>query len=330
MKIRSSVTLGVALFALAAFAAAQELSAPASNDLAAGCATTLRSNYVLGPEDELEISGPELEELAKPMRVDSDGTILVPLVGRVPVAGLTVQECEHELTRRLSAYFREPQVALTVRELRSQPVSVLGAVKAPGVYQVRGHKTLLEILSLAGGIREDAGYSIRITRKREWGCIPLSDALPDPTGEFSVASVNLQAILQAENPQENIPILPHDVVTVPKAQMVYVIGEVRRSGGFVLGEKKSVSVLQALALAEGLTGTADTRHAKILRVDSAADQRREIAVDVKGILAGKKEDVPLQSNDILFIPGSTGKKAVLRAVEAMVQTVTGIAIWRTP
>lgn len=330
MRISRCLSFLILVLILASSCLGQHAEQAPANGSAATCSSTVHSTYVLGSEDELEISGPELEELAKPMRVDSDGSILVPLVGRVHVAGLTIQECEAELSKRLSTYFREPQVAVRVRELRSQPVSVLGAVKAPGVYQVRGHKSLLEILSLAGGIREDAGYSIRITRQREWGCIPLPGASPDHTGEFSVASVNLQAIMRAKNPQENIPILPHDVISVPKAQMVYVIGEVRRSGGFVLGEHESISVLQALALAEGLAGTANTRNARILRVNSEADQRTEIAVDVKGILAGKKEDVPLQSNDILFIPGSAGKKAALRAIEAVVQTATGLAIWRTP
>jgi len=112
--------------------------------------------------------------------------------------------------------------------------------------------------------------------------------------------------------------------------MVYVIGEVKRSGGFVLGEHQSISVLQALSLAEGLNGTADTRHARILRLKRDADQREEMAVDVKDVLTGKKPDVALQGDDILFIPGSTGKKAALRAIEAAIQTGTGMAIWRTP
>jgi polysaccharide export outer membrane protein len=111
--------------------------------------------------------------------------------------------------------------------------------------------------------------------------------------------------------------------------MVYVIGEVKRSGGFVLGEHQSMSVLQALSLAEGLNGTADARHGRILRL-KRADQREELAVDVRGVLTGQKADVALQGDDILFIPGSTGKKAALRAIEAAIQTGTGLAIWRTP
>ena len=136
--------------------------------------------------------------------------------------------------------------------------------------------------------------------------------------------------MEAKTPEENIQIFPHDVISVPKAEMVYVIGEVHRSGGFVLGEHQSMSVLQALSLAEGLNTGADARHAKILRLQADADQRVEMPVDIKDALNGKKPDVPLQGEDILFIPGSTGKKAAMRALETAIQTGTGVAIWRIP
>jgi polysaccharide export outer membrane protein len=312
-------------------AAAQVPSPPQSDELKAKCGSQVRSTYLLGPDDQLEISGPELTDSGnKPVRIDGDGNIQVPLVGRVHVSGLTVQQTEQELDKVLSAYIRQPQVVVSVAEVRSQPVSILGAVNAPGVHQVQGHKTLLEMLALAGGIRPDAGYSIRITRKLEWGCIPLPKAELDASGRFSVAELNLKRIMEAKNPEENIQIFPHDVISVPKAEMVYVIGEVRRSGGFVLGEHQSISVLQALSLAEGLNGAADTRHARILRLKRDADQREELSVDVKDVLGGKKPDVALQADDILFIPGSTGKRAALRGLEAAIQTGTGLAIWRMP
>src|SRR6202521_552857 len=264
------------------------------------------------------------------VRIDEVGDIQVPLGGRVHVSGLTAQQTEKELNKVLSKYIRDPQIVVSIAEVRSQPVSVLGAVNTPGVHQVQGHKTLLEMLALAGGIRSDAGYSVRITRQLEWGCIPLPKTELDSSGRFSVAELNMKKIMEAKNPEENIQIFPHDVISVPKAEMVYVIGEVRRSGGFVLGEHQTISVLQALSLAEGLNGTADTRHAKILRLKRDADQREEMAVDVKDVLNGKQPDVPLRGDDILFIPGSTGKKAALRTLEAAIQTGTGLAIWRMP
>ncbi|HEV2522556.1 MAG TPA: polysaccharide biosynthesis/export family protein [Candidatus Acidoferrales bacterium] len=323
--------LGLAVLFLIVRAAAQVPSSKEPDESKAKCSSQVHSTYLLGPDDQLEVSGQELTDYAnKPMRIDGDGYIQAPLVGRVHVAGLTVQQAEQVLDKAMSTYIREPQVAVSVLEVHSAPVSVLGAVNTPGVHQVQGHKTLLEMLAQAGGIRPDAGYSIRITRQLEWGCLPLPNAQMDPSGQFSVAEVNVQKIMEAKNPQENIQIFPHDVISVPKAEMVYVIGEVRRSGGFVLGEHQSISVLQALSLAEGLSGTADTRHAKILRLQHDADQREELPVDVKAVLSGKKPDVTLQGDDILFIPGSTGKKAAMRTLEAAIQTGTGLAIWRLP
>ena len=142
--------------------------------------------------------------------------------------------------------------------------------------------------------------------------------------------MNIKNVMEVRRPEDNISVKPNDVITVPKAEMVYVTGEVHRSGGFVLGEHQSISVLQALSLAEGLNTGADSRHAKILRLKPDADQREEISVDVKDALSGKKPDFPLQGEDILFIPGSTGKKAALRSLEAAIQVGTGLAVWRVP
>lgn len=322
---------GFAVLCLAVCAAGQMPSGLTPDRRNPTCDDTVRSTYLLGPDDQLEISGPELTESGnRPARIDSSGDVEVPLVGRIHVAGLTAQQAEQVIDKSLSKYIREPQVVVNVVEIRSQPVSVLGAVNTPGVHQVQGHKTLLEMLALAGGLRQDAGYSVRITRQLDWGCIPLPGASFDSTGKFSVAQVDLKEIMEAKDPAENIQILPHDVISVPKAEMVFVIGDVRRSGGFVLGEHKSISVIEALSLAEGINTTADTRHAKILRLNPDSDQREELPVDVKSMLAGKKQDVMLQAEDILFIPGSTGKKAALRAMEAAIQTGTGLAIWRIP
>jgi polysaccharide export outer membrane protein len=323
--------VGLAGAILIGGASAQTPAVNAPGEQKASCNNQIRSTYLLGPDDQLEISGPELTDPSnKPLRIDGEGNIQVPLAGSVHVAGLTAPQAEKELDKALSKYIKNPQVAVNVVEVRSQPVSVLGAVNSPGVHQVQGHKTILEMLASAGGIRQDAGYSIRITRQVEWGCIPLPGAQLDASGKYSVAEVNLRKIMDAKTPEENIQIFPHDVISVPKAEMVYVIGEVHRSGGFVLGEHQSISVLQALSLAEGLNTGADPRHAKILRLKQEADQREELKVDVKDALNGKKPDFPLRGEDILFIPGSTGKKAALRGLEAAIQTGTGLAVWRIP
>jgi len=123
-------------------------------------------------------------------------------------------------------------------------------------------------------------------------------------------------------------IKPYDVVTVPRAKMVYVIGEVKKQGGFVLRETQHISVLQALAMAEGMTKTAGGKNAKVLRPTGDGDHREELPVNVPGILAGKTPDARLEPGDILFVPNSAAKSATFRTIEAAIQMATGLVIWR--
>ena len=128
--------------------------------------------------------------------------------------------------------------------------------------------------------------------------------------------------MEAKSPHDNIDVLPNDVVSIPKAEMVYVIGAVHRSGGFVLSEKEKISVLQALSLAEGLDRSAATKDARILRPVPNSDTRDEIPVNLKQIMAGKSGDISLAANDILFIPESGAKNAITRGLEAALQIGT--------
>jgi polysaccharide export outer membrane protein len=246
------------------------------------------------------------------------------------VAGLTVEQAENQIESRLKAVLQNPAVTLSLNEFRPEPVSVLGAVKNPGVVQIVGRKTLYEVLSLAGGLNPDAGNTIKVTRAKKYGPLPLANAVDDSTGEYRVAQLNVRAVMEAQNPEENIPVLPHDVISVPKADLVYVVGCVKKSGGFVLSEREKISVLQALSLAEGLAPGAAGGSAKILRAVGTSDNRVEIPVDLKKLLAGKGGDVPLLANDILFVPTSVAKNAALRTMEAAISIGTGIAIYAHP
>jgi len=165
---------------------------------------------------------------------------------------------------------------------------------------------------------------VRITRKEQWGTIPLPNARPDPSGKFTIADVNLKGVMESRNPEQNILIRPEDILTVPKAEVVYVLGDVHKAGGFVLNEKETLSILQILSLAEGLERTAAPRNAKVLRPNPRAERRTEIAVDLKKIMAGEVDDVRLQPDDILFVPSSAGKRASLRALEALITMGTSI------
>ncbi len=300
-----------------------------SNEGTRGAAGEGPPDYVLGPDDQIVITVLDSEEFTdKPVRVDMSGYVRLPYAGRVRMAGLTIEQARAELTRRLHKYFRAPEVSVSVAEFRSQPVSVIGAVKQPGVHQLEGRKNLIEVLALAGGLETSAGPRIKITRRIEWGRLPLSSAADDPAGEYSVAEVSVRSLLDARNPGENIAIRPFDVISVPRAELIYVTGQVARSGGFVLNENETITVLQAISLAGGIDRTASPKNARILRRTAETTARAQIAVDLTKIFEGKTADVAMQPEDILFIPSSAPKRAALRALEAAVQMGTGIVIWR--
>lgn len=303
----------------------------ASASLAAPTAGAPRG-YILGPQDTLNIHVTDLVEFDPktlgPVRIDDQGNVHLPLAGRIHAAGLTMEQLEKEVAARLSKVMRNPEVTISIAEFRNHPVSVLGAVKNPGVYQVTGPKTIFEVLSLAGGLNPDASNRIKITRPVSNGTLPLANARQDLKGDFYIGELNVRDVMDAKSPDDNIQVLPDDVVTVPKADLVYVVGAVHRSGGFPLNEKEHISVLQAVSLAEGLDKVAGAKHARILRQSEPGAERTEIAVNVQQILEGRAKDVALQANDILFIPTNAAKSVSLRALEAAVQMGTGLAIWR--
>ena len=292
---------------------------------------SLKSIYPLGAGDELTIyvsGAEELDELNKTsFSIDNDGNLNVPLIGRVHAAGLTAMQLQTALTERLKTYVKDPQLYVNLKTLKSQPMSVLGAVNTPGVHQLDGSRTLVDALAIAGGLSKDAGYKINITRQLKWGPIPLPGAVIDPAGRYSSAEVNARELTDGKNPDLNIAIRPNDVIMVPKSQLVYVIGEVKKAGGFTLGEQKSVSVLQALSFAEGLSATASAGRAKIIRNTPDQSKRIEIAVNLRKILKGQAPDVTLDANDILFVPDNSEKKAGIKIAETALQTISGVVIW---
>jgi polysaccharide export outer membrane protein len=246
----------------------------------------------------------------------------------VKLGGVTLEQAEALLTSRLSHLLLNPQPVVSITEYRSQPVSVLGAVNNPGIVQLQGRKTLMQMLSLAGGMRQDAGAEVIITRSIAFGRVPVRNEFLDSSGKFSTAKINAISLVNGENPADNISILPQDVISVPISDVIFVVGDVRKPGSFPLGSGRSLSVLQALSMAEGLGPQASAKHAKIFREKEGIKEKQEIEVDISKLLSGSRVDFELSPRDILFIPDSTSKKAGFRAAEAALQAVTGIAIWR--
>ena len=288
-----------------------------------------RNAYILGPQDSLTIHVANMDEIAQePYSIDLQGYLTLPRVGQVQAAGLTVDQLRLALISKFKEYLQEPIISITVTVFLSQPVSVLGAVGTPGVHQIKGNKTLFEVISEAGGLKADAGNKITITRQMINGPLPLANAQTDSSGHYSIADLNIRSVMSARNPQENIPVKPNDVITVPKADLIYVIGAVKKPGGFPLQERANMTVLEALSLSEGLDKLASSRKARILRTNDTTHARLEIPIDVQKILNGKGTDLALMSNDILFVPTSATKTASIRAIEAIVQVGTGLAIYR--
>ena len=289
------------------------------------------ADYILGPEDVIEIDVfdiPELKE--KTVRVANDGQIALPLIGRVQAAGLTPDQLRNELADKWGEnYLQDPQVTVFVKEFKAKPVSVIGAVEKPGLYRLTGRRSLIEMLSMAGGFGKKntspAGTTVLITRKSGF-----KDLQPVPGMHVhgpDQIEIDLNRLLYTRDEALNIEIKPLDIIAVSKAEVVYVTGAVKKPGGFVLEDRPTMTVLQAIAMAEGFTGTAAKRSARILRTNQDGS-KTEVPINLGKIMKGKAQDTTLAANDILFVPESKQKLVGSRAADTAIATFSGWLIWR--
>lgn len=296
---------------------------------ATGVSPEVSAATVLGPEDQVSVRVADDDEIPsdKPYRIDSEGYLHLPVVGQIKAVGMTTRDLETDITEKLRRVIKDPHVTVALVESHSHPVSILGAVNSPGVHQIEGPRRLLEVISMAGGLRPDAGMTARLTRQTQWGDIPLPDARKDLSGKFSVADIDIDSLMRGKNPEQNILIRPEDVISITKADLVYVIGEVKKPGGFPILAHEKISILTAVALAEGINSGAAAKSARILRENSDGPNRIEIAVNLSKIMLGQSADVPLQPNDILLIPKNVGREVAIRAAEAAIGLGTGLVIF---
>ena len=277
-------------------------------------ADSIRPNYILGPNDQILVRAPGVEEInERPFRIDAEGNINFPLIGRVRAGGLTQQQLEAELVKRLREYIVNPQVIITVTQFRSEPVFFVGLFRSPGIYALEGRRTLVEMISRIGGLQPNAARHIKVTRRLEYGTIPLPNAVEDPEKKISFVEISMGSLRENVNPAEDIVLQPFDVISVERAEMIYVNGEVGKVGGIELGERDSVSLAQALTLAGGFGKDANRSKVRILRPILNTDRRAEIDVDASRVFEGKENDVPLLPNDVLFVP-RTYTRTVLTVV----------------
>jgi polysaccharide biosynthesis/export protein len=296
----------------------------------------------VGAGDLLHIEVFDVPELSRDVRVSSMGEISFPLIHeRIRAAGTTTFQLEQKIQDllRQNGLVSDPQVSVFIKELNSQPVTIIGAVARPMTYQVSRPTSLLELIANAGGIIDNAGTVILITRRTETESVmPISSS---PNSSDSAASdsesgaktirIQLQDLLNTENTAFNIPIYGGDVINVPLAGIVYVLGGgVSQPGGYVLQSRgEQITVLKAVALAHGLGGYAKPDDAVIYRLNPNKGEREAIPVHTKQIEQNKSQDVAMKSNDILFVPDSLARKVLVRGAEAAVQIGTGVLIYRS-
>jgi polysaccharide export outer membrane protein len=295
-----------------------------------------KSAYVLGTGDQLSVRVFGADDIPdRPMEVGSDGMISLPMVGRVQASGVSVRNLEANLTARYRTYFKNPQISITVTDYRSQAVTVVGAVNTPGVVQLRGPTRLMRVISQSGGLKPEAGDKILITRRLPSSgatTAPSSSAtgLTESNASFYLKEINLLKIIDGTDPSANLIVEAGDLISVPRAKMVYVIGDVGKPGGYVLdGHSSNLTVLKVIALAGGVNKSAAYGSTRILRPATGTDTpRAETQIDLKKIMASKSPDIPLHADDILFVPNSLVKAVSVRAIETAVSVGTGILIWK--
>ena len=271
------------------------------------------SSLRLQTGDLVDVAVYNVAELTTKARISARGEIYLPLIDYVHIAGLTAEEAEGLIQKRLAdgGFVKNPHVTLFVDQYASQGASILGEVARPGVYPVPGQQRLFDLISAAGGFTEKAGKSITITHRDQPErpvTVPLSRNISD-------------------NPESNIAILPGDTIIVRKADLVYVVGDVGRPSGFLM-DSAHLTVLQAIALAGGTTHTANLSGTRIIHRGPGG--LTETPVELKKILRAKAPDLTMQADDILFVPTSATKVFAGRAMEAAMQAATAASIVAIP
>ncbi len=290
---------------------------PASGPLTtrvAARSTGAPQDLLIGAGDLLEVSLYGMPDFKTEVRVNSGGEISLPMLGTVAVGGLSIEQAETLIERKLrqKGLFNDPHVTVFEKEYATQGISVLGEVQKPGIYPLLGSRKLYDAISAAGGTTPKAGRYVLITRRDEPEHpvrVPLLTGTP-------------------ESMENNIAVEPGDTVVVSKAGVVYVVGDVHQPGGFVMENGNDITVLKAIALAQGTNPNAALNSAKLVR--KTPEGPKDVPLPLKNILAAKAPDLQLQPDDVVFVPGSAGKSAAKRGAEAILQMATGVAIWRIP
>jgi polysaccharide export outer membrane protein len=313
--------LSILLLILAAGIAAGQARPAASAEVAGANLPALR----IGPNDLIAVAVYDSPELTRTVRVGPDGVIRLPMLQRkIKADKLLPSELEASIAAALSAeqILVDPVVTVTIAEYHSRPISVAGSVRNPVTFQAAGPVTLLDALTRAGGLSPEAGPEILVSRTQ--------------TGEDGQAAALVQRIpvkllIDAADPESNLKLAGGEEIRVPEVGKIYVVGTVMKPGAFPVQSGSETTVLQMLALAEGLAPFA-SKQAFVYRLDSSTGTKNEIAIPLGKILGRKAGDVPLQPNDILYIPDNQGRRLTVTTIEKLAgfgsATASGMLIWK--
>jgi len=252
--------------------------------------------YKIGAKDLLEIKVFELPDLNQTVRVSEDGSITLPLLGKVAIAGLTKEDVEKKLAALLfeKNYLKNARVTVFIREYQSARVAVIGAVVKAGMYDLIGHTTLLQMISQAGGLTERASNELYILREDK------------KVGIQSRIVIDLEDLINNGNQKLNVALEPGDTINIPIDQIIsiFVFGEVRYPGALQVKTSKKTTILQAIAQAGGLTEAASKRRITITRKDKKTGKEIKIKVNLNDVIKGKTRALELQEGDVVYVPGT--------------------------
>jgi len=293
----------------------------------------LNGEYKLGSGDLVNVDVFDVPQLSRDVRVSESGYISLPLLPeRIVARGLTAIQLQEKIAELLKAsgLVTYPEVTVNLKEQRGQPITVIGSVKTPQVIQALHPMSILEVLSACGGISDEAGSIMMVTRKLPADISAKTDSgEPDELAAPQTITVDLWDLLNSPTPKDNLMLVGGDIVTVPRAGIFYVVGAVTHPGGFILSnDADQMTTLKALALAAGTTSTANADLAVIVRKDPATGISKEIPVDLKKLMQRKGPDAKMQANDILFVPDSARKHALHRATDVIISLTSGIGVMR--
>jgi polysaccharide export outer membrane protein len=317
MKAYSRLFAALLLVSTLTGAPAQERQAPMSMTTAgipSGTGFGSGATVPIGSGDLLEMSVFDTPELSGKLRVSNTGDISLPLVGSLHVEGMKAVEAQNLIRQKYmdGSFLKDPQVTLFIAEYATQGVSVVGEVKNPGIYPAFGSHHLLDYLSVAQGLTPLAGTTIVVTHAGH------------PDQPQSVKMTAGAAPMPLNNPE----ILPGDTIYVERTGLIYVVGDVVRPGGYPMDHDGQLTIMQAVALAMGVNYTASKGSVKLVR--TTPEGRQEIPVDLKKIFAAKAPDLPMQDNDILFVPSSMARGALKAVATTAVPAAATATIYHVP